>query len=162
LSRDQWGQAVLVTVLLLPTLLMVLVVVVQLGLIAAERQRVQAAVDMAALAGTQMVDGSAYSHTGRLQLDATRATQNVRAFLAQNLSLDIPAADERSASVMAATADVRILNDVPARDPFTGLLLDRPAVAIRLELPYRAGLLRLAGLTPEITLTVASDAELRS
>jgi hypothetical protein len=149
-------------VLLLPTLLVVLVLVVQLGLIAAERQRVQAALDMAALAGTLMVDGSAYSRTGRLQLDGSRATQSVRANLARNLSLDMPGADERSAPALAASAEVQILNAVPARDPFTGLLLDRPAVAVRLKLPYRADLLRLAGLSPEITLSVASDAELRS
>lgn len=154
------GQAMLVTILMVPTLLLVLVLVVQLALIVAERQRLQAALDLAALAGTAMVDGTRYGHSGQMQLDPLRATQEARAILERNLGFG-NSPDVAPAVQVAAAAEIWVVNDVPARDPFSGLVLDTPAIAIRVREPFHAGLLNLAGVTPRLVLTVSTDAELR-
>ena len=159
--RRPSGQAMLATILTVPTLLLALVLVVQLGLIMAERQRLQAALDLAALAGTAMVDGSQYGSSGQVALDPLRATRDARATLERNLALG-SSSEVAGAAQVAASAEIWVVNDVPARDPFSGLLLDRPAIAIRVREPFQAGLLRLAGLTPRLMLTVTSDAELRA
>jgi hypothetical protein len=61
----------------------------------------------------------------------------------------------------AAAADITIINQTPAADPYTHARLDRPAVCARIRVPYRFFLLGWIGLHV-IDMTVAANAEIRT
>jgi hypothetical protein len=63
--------------------------------------------------------------------------------------------------VVAAAADIRIVNRTPAIDPYTGGHLDRPAVCARIRVPYRFMLLGWVGFS-EVELVIAANAEIRT
>jgi hypothetical protein len=62
---------------------------------------------------------------------------------------------------VAAAADITIVNQTPAADPYTGGHLDRPAVCARIRVPYRFFLLGWIGLRV-VDVTVAASAEIRT
>ena len=53
-----------------------------------------------------------------------------------------------------------MINRTPAVDPYTGMLLDRPAVCARIHVPHRFSVLGWIGVRA-VELTVAANAEIR-
>jgi len=152
------GQSVLYAVLLLPTLILVFALAVDMASLQMQKLRLRYAVDLATVTAATAVDENYYSQTGRLRLDPTIATATTRDFLLRNLSgmPGVPA----PAEVLAA-ADIRIVNQTPALDPYTGAFLDRPAVCARIRVPYRFLLLGWIGLRV-VEVTVTANAEIRT
>ncbi len=159
----QRGQSVLYTVLLLPTLILVFALAVDVGSLEMQKLRLRWAVDLATVGAATAVDGAAYARTGRLRLDPEAATAVARGYLYRNLArLGTSVGGEAGATMIANEAEVAVINDVPARNPFTGATLDRPAVCARIRVPYRTGLMRGFGLPDHVQLTLAADAELKA
>jgi hypothetical protein len=156
LKRATRGQSILYVVLLLPALLLILAISIQIAFLQVSALRLRSALDLASVGAASVVDTAYYSQTGRLRLDPRRAAAAARELLVRNLA---SVALGRST---ALSAEITVLNDVPARDPYSGVVVDRPAVCIRARLPVAAGLLRLAGAPPWLTLTRSADAELRT
>jgi len=152
------GQSVLYAVLLMPTLILVFALAVDLGTLQLQKIRLRYAVDMAAVTAATDVDTGTYSRTGRLQLDATAAVATAREYLLRNLS-ELP--NTPNAAAIASSADITVVNYVPALDPYTGMRLDRPAVCVRIRVPHRFDLLGWIGLRL-VDLTVAANAEIRT
>ena len=150
------GQSVLYVLVLMPSLLLVLAWSVEIALLQLASVRLRSAVDLASVGGASVVDAAYYGQTGRLRLDVRPAVAAAREILARNLLAVDP--ERRTAD----SADITVLNEVPARDPYSGVLVDRPAVCIRARLPVPAGLLRLIGTPRWVTITATADAELRS
>ena len=150
------GQSVLYVVVLMPLLLLILAWSVEIALLQVAVVRLRSAVDLASVGGASVGDAAYYGQTARLRLDERPASRAAREILARNLLAIDP---ERRT---AASAEITVLNDVPARDPYSGVLVDRPAVCIRAHLPIPAGLLRLVGAPPWVTITATADAELRA
>ena len=157
----QRGQTTLYAILLMPTLLMVLTLVADVGSLQVQRVRLSCAQDIALVDAVTEVDPAHYAETGKLQLDAGAATV-YRQYLALNLE---PVRGQMAGGVtpesVAANAEVAIVNSTPAVNPFSGHRLDRPAICARLRVPFRTGLLALSGLNPTQTLTISGDAEIR-
>jgi uncharacterized membrane protein len=158
----QRGQSTLYAILLMPMLLMVLSLVADVGSLQVERVRLRWASDMALVDAVTEVDSAQYARTGEVRLDPG-AESVYRVYLVANLeSARSVMADAATPESVAATAEVAVVNSVPATNPFNGHRLDRPAVCARFRVPLKTGLLRLAGLRSSQTLTIAGDAEIRS
>jgi hypothetical protein len=155
LKGEGRGQSVLYIVLLLPTLLLVLALSLEIALLQVAGIRLRSALDLASVGGAAVVDADYYRQTGRLRLDSRRAALAAREILARNLS------DAAAGPDAASSAEITVVNQVPARDPYSGAAIDRPAVCIRARLLVNAGLLRLVGVPAWITLTRSAEAELR-
>lgn len=151
------GQSVLYAVLLMPTLIFIFALAVDMASLQMEKLRLQYAVDLATVTGATAVDGPSYSRTGRLQLDPVSAEAITREYLVRNLT-GLP--DISAPAAIADAADIRVVNQTPAIDPYTGGHLDRPAVCARIRAPYRFMLLGWIGLNG-VELTIAADAEIR-
>jgi len=152
------GQSILYAVLLMPTLILVFALAVDLASLQMQKLRLRYAVDLATVTAATAVDEPYYSQTGRLRLDPAIATSTTRDFLMRNLT-GMPGVPEPAQ--VAAAADVIVVNQTPAADPYTHALLDRPAVCARIRVPYRFLLLGWIGLRV-VDVTVAANAEIRS
>ena len=152
------GQSVLYAVLLMPTLILVFALAVDIASLQMQKLRLRYAVDLATVTATTAVDERYYSQTGRLQLDPAHATSTTRDFLMRNLT-GMPGIPEPAQ--VAAAADITVVNQIPAADPYTRALLDRPAVCARIRVPYRFFLLGWIGLRV-VDVTVAANAEIRT
>ncbi|HEX3607197.1 MAG TPA: hypothetical protein VH134_14850 [Candidatus Dormibacteraeota bacterium] len=154
----QRGSAVLTAVVLSPVLMLALALAVQLGALQLERQRVRGAVDEAAVtAATGAVAAGAGAG-----VDAAGARRLLRDAL--EVSLRPLAGDIAGggAADIASGAEVAVIDEVPADDPFTpGAVVLRPSIEARVRVPLRTGLLRLAGVPAAVTLTVVTGADLR-
>ncbi len=157
MSRQR-GSAVLLAVLLTPVLLVGLALAVQLAALQLERQRVRAAVDEATVgaAAGAVTAGTAAG------VDHQRAAALLREALATALRPLEGELDGGGADAVAADADVAVVDDVPAPDPFApGVVVLRPSIETRVRVPLRTGLLRIAAAPPRMTVTVVSGAGLR-
>lgn len=152
------GQSVLYAVLLMPTLILVFALAVDLASLQMQKLRLRYAVDLATVTAATSIDERYYSQTGRLRLDPVPATSTTRDFLMRNLT-GMPGISEPAR--VAAAADVTVVNQTPATDPYTGGYLDRPAVSARIRVPYRFFLLGWIGLRV-VDVTVAANAEIRT
>ena len=152
------GQSVLYAILLMPTLILVFALAVDIASLQMQKLRLRYAVDLATVTAATAVDERYYSQTGRLQLDPALATSTTRDFLMRNLT-GMPGIPEPAQ--VAAAADITVVNQIPAADPYTRALLDRPAVCARIRVPYRFFLLGWIGLRV-VDLTVAANAEIRT
>lgn len=152
------GQSVLYAVLLMPTLILVFALAIDLASLQMQKLRLRYAVDLATVTAATAVDESYYSQTGRLRLDPVVATSTTRDFLVRNLT-GMPGIQEPAQ--VAAAADITVVNQTPAADPYTRALLDRPAVCARIRVPYRFFLLGWIGLRV-VDVTVAANAEIRT
>lgn len=152
------GQSALYAVLLMPTLILILALAVDMAGLQMQKLRLRYAVDLATVTSATLVDASYYSRTGRLQLDPATATATAREYLGRNLA-GMP--DIEAPRVIAATADISIVNHTPAIDPYTGGHLDRPAICARIRVPYRFMLLGWVGFN-QVELVIAADAEIRT
>jgi hypothetical protein len=142
----------------MPTLILVLALAVDMTSLQMQKLRLRYAVDLATVTAATAVDEGYYSQTGRLRLDPALATATTRDFLVRNLT-GMPGVPEPAQ--VAATADIIVINQTPATDPYTHARLDRPTVSARIRVPYRFLLLGWIGL-PVVDLTVAANAEIRS
>ena len=158
----QRGQSALYAILLMPTLLMVLSLVADIGSLQVDRVRLSWAQDMALVDAVTEADPAYYAETGKLRVDA-EAANVYRQYLALNLE---PMRGQMAAGAtpdsVAAAADVVIVNFTPAANPYSGHPLNRPAICARLRMPLRTGLLAMAGFNPLQTLTVVGDAEIKA
>ena len=152
------GQSVLYAVVLMPTLILVFALAVDLAALQMQKLRLRYAVDLATVTAATAVDERYYSQTGRLRLDPGVAVATTREFLMRNLSgmAGVPAPAQ-----VTAAADITVINQTPALDPYTGAILDRPAVCARIRVPYRFLLLGWIGLRV-VDVTVAANAEIRT
>ena len=156
------GQSILYTVLLLPTLLLVMSLAVEVGSVQMQRLRVGWALDMATVNAAAVVDVPYYAETGMLRLDAAQAEAVGRQFLYRNLQkLGPSVGGEAGAASIAATARFAVVNQMPDRDPFTGRRLDRPSICLQVAVTQGSGLMRWFGMPQEIHLTLHSIAEVR-
>jgi Flp pilus assembly protein TadG len=142
----------------MPTLILVLALAVDLTSLQMQKLRLRYAVDLATVTAATAVDQRYYSQTGRLRLDPALSTATAREFLLRNLT-GMPNTPEPAQ--VAAAADITIVNQTPAADPYTGGHLDRPAVCARIRVPYRFFLLGWIGLRV-VDVTVAANAEIRT
>jgi Flp pilus assembly protein TadG len=145
-------------VLLLPTLMLVFALAVDVSVLQMERLQLRDAVDLAAIAAATSVDTTSYTSSGRLLLDPRAADASAHEYLGRNLARIANLPDPTG---IAQRADVVVMNQVPAIDPFNGQRLQRPSVAIRIQLPHRFELLRWIGLN-SVAVTVASTAQIRT
>lgn len=144
----------------MPMLLLILAMAVEIAAVEMTSLRLRSAVDLAGVDAASMVDANYYARTGLLRLDVVRARVVARDFLDRNLRAVRGAG--ALADQVAADAEIIVINDVPARDPFSGTLLDRPAICIRARLPVSAGLLRMVGAPAVLSVSAESAAELRT
>ena len=156
MSRSR-GQSVLYAVLLMPTLMLVFALAVDIASLQMEKLRLRYAVDLAVVTAATAVDTEYYSRTGRLQLDPDTATATAREYLLRNLH-GLP--DISAPAPIASGADITVINRIPSVDPYTGMLLDRPAVCARIHVPHRFSVLGWIGVRA-VELTVAANAEIR-
>lgn len=158
---NQSGQSTLYAILLFPLLLMTLSLVADVGSLQVQLVRLRWAQDMALVDAVTEVDAPGYAATGRLRLSPGAETV-YRQYLVANLEpMRGVLADGATPQSVADAAEVVIVNQAPAVNPFNGHALDRPGICARVRVPFRTGLLRLAGLNSNQTLTVAADAKMR-
>jgi Flp pilus assembly protein TadG len=156
--RRQRGSAVLAAVLLSPVLLLALALAVQAGALQLERQRVHSAVDEAVITAVSGASTAGAAAT----VDHGRAAALLREALAAALRPLEGELGGTRADAVAAGAEVAVIDDVPAADPFTpGEVVLRPAIEARVRVPLDTGLLRVAAVPPTLTVTVVSGADLR-
>ena len=157
--RRRRGQSILYVILLMPTLLVILSLTVDIGQLQFQRLRLRNALDLATLSGAASVDRSYYAQTGRFRLDPGIAIVTTRSYLQRNL---VPALGEQEATYVADAAQISVVNVTPASDPFTGMRLDRPSIAARIRVPYRLGLIGFIGGIGRGSISLASNAQIRS
>lgn len=157
-APSQRGQSVLYAVLCFPVLLLIFAFAIDLGLLQLDNLRLRYALSLSTVTAATNVDQAFYTATGRLRLDPAVATSAARRSLYQNLT-GLP--EPIDASTLAANAEIRIINQVPALDPFSGSILDRPAICARIRVPHRFTMLGWIGLS-QVETTITADAEIRT
>jgi uncharacterized membrane protein len=145
LARDEGGAAVLYAMLLLPTFLILLAFVVELGALRVTRARLVAAADLAATSAVNEQDREAFALDGSYRLSGTAVTV-ARELLARQLTPLGPRLAGTTPDALAAAASI---------EP-----LDRRSLRIEFDAPVRAPLLVLAALrdTAVIHVRVAASA----
>lgn len=137
--------------------------VVDVGSIQMQKLRLRWALNLATVGAAASIDPLHYNLTGRVRLDAPRATAVAREYIYRNLVLMGPSVGgESGARAIAEKAEVSVINQTPARDPFTGARLDRPAVSARLQVRYQTGMLHWLGQPNQVWITVTANAEVKS
>lgn len=153
------GQSILYVILLMPAMLIILSLTVDIGQLQFQRLRLRTALDLATLSGAASVDRTYYANTGRLRFDPGVALLTTRAYLQRNL---VESLGEQQATYVADAAEISIVNVTPASDPFTGMRLDRPTIAARIRAPYRLSLIGFLGGLGNGSISLASNAQIRS
>lgn len=156
-SRARRAQSVLYAVLLMPTLFLVFGLAIDMAGLQFETLRLRYALDLATVTAATSVDGNFYSQTGRLRLDPAAATVTAREFLLRNLE-HLP--DVANPPAVVSSADIAIVNQVPAVDPYSGALLDRPTVTARIRVSHRFSLLGWIGIS-NASITVSANSQIR-
>lgn len=152
----------LYAVLLLPTLMLVFALAIDIGTLQMQQLRLRWAVDMATVDAATVADAAFYTQTGKVQLDSALAPQVARQYLYLNLArLGSSVGGDSGASMIARDADISVVNQVPARDPFSGAWLDRPAICARIHVPYHMNLLPWLARVGANQLTITSNAEVK-
>lgn len=156
--RTERGSSILYVVVLAPVIFLCLALALESGALQLEKERLRSAADVAVEAAANRLS----SVNGGVHLDVADADAVVREALLDNLQ---PLAGEivgESPADVAASAQLEVVTDVPAGDPFSeGRVLLRPTVEILLDVPVRSGLLSVAGLPPVLHMTIESSADLR-
>lgn len=152
------GQSVLYAVLLMPTLFLVFALAIDIAGLQLDRLRLGYALDLATVTAATAVDRSGYTQTGQLRLDPTAATAITREYLIRNLR-GLP--DTPRPERIVSAAEIAIVNQVPARDPYSGMLLDRPAICARIRVPHYFNLLGWVGISAT-TISLTATAEIRT
>jgi hypothetical protein len=152
------GSSVLYVVVLSPVLLLSLALATEVGGLQMQKERLRSALDQ-----STVVAAAAAARAGSTAgIDRSRAIAVMREVLAQNLAPLSSAFADASASAVASDADVAVVTDVPAPDPFDAAALVRhPSIEVRVRVPVHTGLFAVAGLPSTETLTLTSSAALR-
>jgi Flp pilus assembly protein TadG len=156
-TRHPRGQVALYAVLLFPVLTLVLALVLTVGTLEAQRARLRAQLDMAALTATQALDFAALAAGEPPSLVAEEAEALAREYLARNLA----AVGVRSAASVSANAQVAVVT-IGEVDPVRGTVTEAPTVSIRASVPTQLPMLTLIGLNPMVTVTVTGSAAART
>lgn len=160
LARDEAGLAVLYTALFLPTVLLLLAFVVELGGLRVTRARLIEAADLAATAATTEQDVARLADDGRYHLLPSAATV-ARELLARELEpMAALLAPGTTADAIAASADVELL-EAGVADRLTGRAYPAPTVRLAFRAPIRAPLLTLAALRDAVELRIVAVASAR-
>jgi Flp pilus assembly protein TadG len=156
--RAQRGSSVLYVIVLSPVLLLGMALATEAGALQMQRQRVRSALD-----ASVVVAAASASHAGvAARLDEARAAAVMREVLAENLAPLASNFSSADAAAVARNADVAVVVDVPAPDPFDSTAtLRRPTLEVRVRVPLRTGLFAAAGLPPTVTVTLVASAGLR-
>ena len=156
--RRQRGSSVLYVVVLSPILLLSVALASEAGGLQMQKQRVRSAVDQSVV-----VAASAASHAGHAaQLDSARAAAVLRDVLTANLAPLASAFAGATPQAMARDADVAVITNTPAPDPFDHTLVVRqPSLEVRVRVPLHTGLFAVAGLPSTVTVTLVAAAALR-
>jgi len=156
--RGQRGSSVLYVIVLSPVLLLGVALATEAGALQMQKQRLQSAVDVSAVVAA----ASAARAGGRARIDVARAEGVSREVLAGNLAPLAGVLSGTGPLAVARDADVAVITDVPAPDPFvSGAVVTRPTLELRVRIPVRTGLFAAAGLPPVVTLTLVASAGLR-
>lgn len=160
LLREERGIAILYTTLLIPTFLVLLAFVVELGSLRMMRARLLSAADLAATSAVTEQDRDALAATGRYEV-AAAAADVARALLAQELRPLAPLlAPGHSADEVASGADVVVLR-AGAYDLASARRYEAPTVRIAFTAPVRTPLLVLGGLRDVTELRILAAASAR-
>ncbi|OLC55737.1 MAG: hypothetical protein AUH85_08500 [Chloroflexi bacterium 13_1_40CM_4_68_4] len=159
LHGDDAGAAVLYTALLLPTFLLLLAFVVELGALRVARARLVAAADLAATMAVGEQDVAALAADGHYHL-APSAVSVARDMLARELAPLAAGFAAATPDAIAAAADVVAL-EAGVADPRTGRTYAAPTVRIAFEAPLRTPLFVLAALREATTLRIVASASAR-
>jgi len=154
----QRGSSVLYVVVLSPVLLLSMALATEAGALQMEKQRVRAALD-----ASVVVAAAAAAHAGSAaRIDVARADSVARDVLVDNLTPIASTFGDTTALAIARDADVAVIVDVPAPDPFdSGAVVRRPTLELRIRIPLRSGLFAAAGLPRTVTVTLVASAGLR-
>ncbi len=147
------GAAAALVILWIPVLLTAAAVAVETGRLLSARYELQAAMDLAALAGAQSVDWDALAE-GHVVLCEDEAAAKALQYAEQNV---INLSGEEPGSV-----EVWVINtseDDPALHPITGAEVQHPTVVVRCEAPGPESWFDL--WRHPITLVAEADAALR-
>jgi hypothetical protein len=149
---------VLYVVILSPILLLSIALASEVGGLEMQKQRVRSAVDQSVV-----VAASAASRAGRIaQLDTARAAAVLRDVLIANLTPLASAFAGATPQSMARDADVAVITDTPAPDPFgRAAVIRQPSLEVRMRVPLHTGLFAVAGLPSTVTVTLVAAAALR-
>lgn len=154
MMRDDAGSAVLTTLIMLPLLLVVVVGVLELAVLRAVAQRMDAAADLATIVAVGDQDQAELARTGALRLPPD-AADTAREYFARNISSASPAL-AASPTDIAASADIALFPLAPAVDPRTGARYDRPTIRLIASVPVRTPGLALLLMPTVTTLTIRS------
>ena len=144
--RADGGLAVLYATLLIPTFLILLCFVVEIGSLRVTRARLIAAADVAATSAVNEQDRDALAAEGTYRLAASAATV-ARELLAQELAPLATRLANTTPEAIAASARV--------------IQRDRATLTISFDAPIRSPLLVLAALRDTTVLHIASAASAR-
>ncbi len=155
---DDAGSLALVTVLLLPTILIVLVGVLELGVVRVVAERARIAADLATVTAVNDQDEGELARTGRIAL-ATDAASVAREQFALDLE-PLASALAATPAAISASADVSAFASAGAMDPLTGRVYPAPTVRLAADVPVRtpAFAVLLARPTTVIRIVSASSA----
>lgn len=155
--RRQRGSSVLYVIVLSPVLLLGMAMAIEAGALQMQKQRLQSALD-----ASVVVAAASAAHAGpAARLDVARADDVARQVLADNLAALSSAFGGATAMAIARDADVAVVTDVPAPDPFAWGTVRRPTLELRVRVPLHTGLFTAAGLPPVVTVTLVASAGLR-
>jgi len=155
--RRARGSSVLYVIVLSPVLLLGIALATEAGGLQMQKERVRSALDAAVVVAA----ASASRAGAAARLDTARAEAVMRAVLRDNLAPLQSAFAGATAQTIAQDADVAVVTDVPAPDPFGNGTLRRPTLEVRVRVPLRTGLFTAAGLAPSVTVTLVASAGLR-
>jgi Flp pilus assembly protein TadG len=132
---DEDGTLALLTLLLLPTILLALVGVLELGAVRVVAERARIAADLATVTAVNDQDDAELARTGLL-----RPSPNAAAVARESLAVNIvPLAGSLATTpdAIAASADVAVFAAAPWSDPLTGRTYAGPTVRLAADLPIR-------------------------
>lgn len=153
-------MALLYAALLLPTFMLLLALVVEVGALRVTRARLVAVADLAAAAAVHEQDLAALARDGRYHLSPSAATV-AREQLARGLEpIAARLAGGATAGGIAAAADVAVLDAVEV-DAMTRRAYGAPTVRVAFRAPVRTPLLAFAGLRDATQLSILSAASAR-
>ena len=156
-TQHSRGQVALYAVLLFPVLMLVLALVLTVGTLEAQRARLRAQLDTAALTATQALDFAALAAGEPPRLVAGEAEALAREYLARNLAaVGVPEAASVSTNAQVAVVAVGEV------DPIRGTVTEAPTVSIRASVPTQLPMLTLIGLNPIVSVTVTGSAAART
>ncbi len=156
--RRQRGSSVLYVIVLSPVLLLSLALATEAGALQMQKQRVRCALD-----ASVVVAAAAAAHAGSAaHIDVARADSVARDVLIDNLTPLASVFGDATPLAIARDADVAVILDVPAPDPFgSGAVVRHPTLELRVRVPLRTGLFAAAGLPRTVTVTLVASAGLR-